>query len=300
MADLHLRLGKDMLVVEGPLGPLLERQGLPAGESLEELSLLDPELVSSVHRLYASSGTQCLLTNTRGCLRSALDDAGVDAPVADLVHAASQCAQEAKPQHLLGVMGPSPVFRSGEGAWSEEEDELEENGHDRRWNQAATEYRELADALAQEPIDAFLIQGIGDIEEALCALSVTAPHQIITILALSLTPEGYLSGSGQALEDAILILDALGVDIIGIDAGVPAAFLPALLSRCQTVSSKPLFVLVDAEEGDGIRKSTDIAAEVAEELMAAGAQFIGPGNGGTPAHAGAIWSIISGKDVARS
>ena len=55
---------KNMTLLDGAMGTMLQRAGLKLGDRPETLSITAPETVESIQRQYIQAGTQLLLTNT--------------------------------------------------------------------------------------------------------------------------------------------------------------------------------------------------------------------------------------------
>ena len=54
------------VILDGAMGTILQRRGLPPGGQPELLNLTRPELIESIHREYISAGSQVIYTNTFG------------------------------------------------------------------------------------------------------------------------------------------------------------------------------------------------------------------------------------------
>ena len=63
------RADREILLLDGGMGTLLQRQGLGIGHAPEECNLVQTDLVEQAHREFAEAGAQILLTNTFGGTR---------------------------------------------------------------------------------------------------------------------------------------------------------------------------------------------------------------------------------------
>ncbi|MDR3686988.1 MAG: homocysteine S-methyltransferase family protein, partial [Coriobacteriia bacterium] len=107
MPDIMMRIGRDVLVVDGAMGTMLHRAGMPAGECPELLNVTNPEMVADVHRLYRFAGADCVTTNTFGGSAPKLAEYGLADRVVELNVAAVRIAQREGGPHVLADMGPT-------------------------------------------------------------------------------------------------------------------------------------------------------------------------------------------------
>jgi len=112
MPDIGLRLGREVLVIDGAMGTMLHRHDIPADQSLMQLNITAPELVEEVHRLYALAGADCATTNSFGGSRHKLEAYGLGDQVTDLNRAAVRLARSGGRAHP----GGHGSHRSGDGA----------------------------------------------------------------------------------------------------------------------------------------------------------------------------------------
>jgi len=55
--DIMMRLGRDMLVLDGAMGTMLQRSGMSPGECPELLNVTAPDMVGQVLDLYKLAGS---------------------------------------------------------------------------------------------------------------------------------------------------------------------------------------------------------------------------------------------------
>ena len=93
MPDILTRLGREVLVIDGAFGTMLQRAGIPPEQCPEQLNLTGPEIVSDIHRGYVLAGADCVTTNSFGGSRPKLDEYGLGDQVAELNRAAVRVAR---------------------------------------------------------------------------------------------------------------------------------------------------------------------------------------------------------------
>ena len=91
------RLEAGPLLWDGAMGTqLYERSGLQADRCLEEMNVLDPELVKSVHLDYIRAGAQVIETNTFGANSLRLAAYGLADRVVEINRAGVEIARAAQ------------------------------------------------------------------------------------------------------------------------------------------------------------------------------------------------------------
>jgi 5-methyltetrahydrofolate--homocysteine methyltransferase len=290
MPDIALRLGRDVLVVDGAMGTMLQRAAVPAEQCNEQLNITAPELIANIHRDYVLIGAHCVTTNTFGGTRTKLAEYGLEDQVAEINHAGVRLARRSGVQHVLADIGPSGRV-------------LEPLG-DATFTELHDVFAEQTTALAAEGPDAILIETMTDIAEARCAVLAARSVCDLPVLAtVSFGLKGRMELSGTDPETAAVILEAAGASAIGINCGLgPEQMLP-LVERMLAATSLPVIVQPNAGmpalvDGHTVFPATpDELGEWAERFVAAGASLVGSCCGSTPAFTAAIVEFASERRI---
>ncbi|MBI5232410.1 MAG: homocysteine S-methyltransferase family protein, partial [Coriobacteriales bacterium] len=291
MPDILMRLGREVLVVEGAMGTMLQRAGLPAGECPEFLNVTAPDMVAGVHKLYRLAGADCCITNTFGGSRPKLDEYGLGDRVEELNRAAVRIASQYGAPHVLADVGPSGKV-------------LEPLG-ETTFDELFDVYAEQIAALAAEAPDAILIETMTDIAEARCAvLAARSVTELPVIATVTIGSAGRMDLSGTDAATAAVILEAAGASAVGVNCGLgPEQMLP-LLEEMAEATALPLIVQPNAgmpvlnSVGETIFPGTpDEFYEWAGRAADAGAAMIGSCCGSTPAFTAEIAAAVSDRDV---
>jgi 5-methyltetrahydrofolate--homocysteine methyltransferase len=132
IAQLHAALAQRILILDGAMGTMIQRQGLDEadyrGERFKDwprdlkgnndlLVLTKPEVIRAIHAQYLEAGADIIETNTFNGNRLSQADYGLQDVTAELVTAAARLAREAaddytarepsKPRFVAGVLGPT-------------------------------------------------------------------------------------------------------------------------------------------------------------------------------------------------
>ncbi len=135
------QLNKRILIIDGAMGTMLQRENLTAedfgGEELdgcnENLVITRPDVVTNIHREYLKAGADIICTNTFGGTPLVLNEYGLGDQAEDINKIAVQLAKAAAeeysteewPRFVAGAIGPTTKTLSVTGGISF--DELSEN-----------------------------------------------------------------------------------------------------------------------------------------------------------------------------
>lgn len=291
MPDILNRLGRDVLVIDGAMGTMLQRAGLPAGECPELVNVTAPEMIADVHRLYSLAGADCTTTNTFGGTAPKLAEYGLADRVAELNAAAVRIAKREGAAHVLGDIGPTGLVMEPLGPAT--------------FDEIFSAFAEQAAALAGQGPDALLIETMTDISEARCAvLAAKSVCDLPVFVTCTFGLNGRMDLSGTDPETAAIVLEAAGADAVGMNCGLgPEQMLP-LLARMVSATKLPVIVQPNAglpqldEEGHTVFPGTpEEMGAFAAAAREAGAAMIGSCCGSTPVYSGAIVDAVADKDV---
>ncbi len=291
MPDIMMRLGKQMLVLDGAMGTMLQRFGLPAGECPELLNVTAPDLVGQVLDLYKLAGSDCTLTNSFGGSAPKLAEYGLADRVSELNRAAVRVARHHGGPHVLADMGPTGLVMQPLGTAT--------------FDEVFAAFAEQASALAAEHPDAIFIETMTDIAEARCAvLAAKSVTDLPVFASVTFGLAGVMDLSGTPPEAAAVILQAAGADAIGLNCGLgPEQMLP-LLTRMVSAASVPVIVQPNAglptlnDAGETVFPGTaDEMGAFADAACTAGVAAVGSCCGSSPSYTGAIYDAVNGREV---
>lgn len=291
MPDIMLRLGREVLVLDGAMGTMLQRAGLPAGECPELLNVTAPDMVGQVLNLYKLAGSDCTITNTFGGSRSKLAEYGYEGRVEEFNRAAVRVAKQYGAPHVLADIGPSGRVLAPLG--------------DATFDELFDVYAEQAAALAAEGPDALFLETFTDIAEVRCAvLACKSVSELPVIASVTFGLGGRMDLSGTDPETAAVILEAAGADAVGMNCGLgPDQMLP-LAARMVKATRLPVVVQPNAGLPTLDANGSTVFPGTPEEMGAfaaaareAGVAAIGSCCGSSPAYTGAIVDAVADLDV---
>jgi 5-methyltetrahydrofolate--homocysteine methyltransferase len=288
--DVLVRLGREVLVVDGAMGTMLQRAGMPAGQCPEQLNLIDPEMVLAVHTSYVTVGAECVSTNTFGGTRTKLAEYGLGDMVAELNRAGVRLARQAGAQHILADVGPCGLVLEPLGSAP--------------FDEVFDIFAEQIAALAAEDPDAIAFETFTDLAEIRCALlAARSVTDLPLIASVSFGLSGRMELSGTDPATAAVVLQACGATVVGMNCGLgPEQMLP-LVEAMAAATDLPLIVQPNAglprlEDGRTVFPGTpDEMGEYAARFVDAGAAMVGSCCGSSPSFTGAIVDFAKSRPV---
>lgn len=230
------RLRREILILDGSMGALLQSRGLPDGYAPDLWNTEKPEAIEAVHREYIEAGSTIVLTNTFGATRLRLGEYQAEGRVREINRAAVQVARKAAAGRnvlVAGDIGPSGTTLEPFGELPFEE--------------AVEIFREQAQALADAGVDLIAIETMFDLTEAKAALiavrDVAPDMPVIAHMTFSLRG---VTDTGTDPETAAVVLEACGADVIGVNCSVGPEDMLEVVGRMARATNLPLCVQPNA------------------------------------------------------
>lgn len=278
---LHDLLNEKILVFDGAMGTMLQKNGLTTG-CPEEFNLNNREVIKSIHKEYVNAGCNIIQTNTFGANRIKLAEYNLQSKVEEINRAAVKLVKEMAGEEVLvaGDIGPTGKLMYPVG--------------DLSFDEAYEVFHEQAKVLIESGVNIINIETISDIQEARAAIiAVKDAGDVPIICTLTFNTEmRTLTGSDP--ETVATVLEALGVDILGVNCGFGPDMMIDIVRKMSSVTDK--YIIAQPNAGlpkyiDGITYydlTPEKMASYVEDLINAGANIIGGCCGTTPEHMKAI------------
>ncbi len=287
------RLGKEVLIIDGSMGALLQSEGLPSGYAPDLWNLEKPEAIASVHKRYVDAGAQIIITNTFGSSRPRLEEYGRQNDLKKINRAGVEIARKAADGRALvaGGSGPSGklIFPMG----------------DVDFEDAVAIFREQGQALVEAGADLLIIETMFDLMETKAAVIGfnEVRGRVPLIVSMTFTAGG-VTDTGTTPEAAAAVLEGLGVDVLGVNCSTGPAEMLDVVRRIAAASKLPIMVEPNAGlpvlEGGVTRFKApmDEVASFAPKFVELGAGIIGGCCGTRPEYIQKISSLVKGQPVA--
>ncbi|MGC8529655.1 MAG: homocysteine S-methyltransferase family protein [Leptospirillia bacterium] len=290
MIPLLERLKKDILILDGSMGALLQGRGLPPGYAPDLWNLERPKDIQAVHAEYRAAGSDILLTNTFGASRRRLAEYQAEGRIREINHAGVELARRAAAgkAYVAGDIGPfgSTIAPFGDTTFEE----------------AVAIFREQASILAEAGVDLIAIETMFDIQEMRAALiGVREGAPGIPVMAFMTYNADGITDSGSDPETVAAVLEGFSVEIMGLNCSVgPEAMLPVLERLGRTTHTylgiEPNAGLPVHRDGKTVYPSgAEEMASFAPAFAEAGANIVGGCCGTTPDYIRLISKILKGR-----
>lgn len=277
------------VITDGAWGTQLQTMGLAPGECPDLWNLARPDRVEAVARSYVEAGSEVILTNTFGANRPRLALQGDEARAVEINRAGARLSRRAAGSRarVFASIGPSGALLAA---------------GDVEPSTLAAAFAEQARALADEGVDALLLETFADLEEARIALEAAKATDLPVIVSLVFDSgaDGDRTMMGVTPEEAAVALTAAGADAIGANCGSAIASAVGLCRRLRAATTLPLWIkpnagLPDMVAGRAVyRVAPEEFARHAPALVAAGANFVGGCCGTSPAFVAALRQTLRG------
>ena len=93
MAQHNLFQKKPRLYLDGGMGTMLQKSGMPAGEIPEKYNIEHPEQITAIHKAFLAAGSDIVYANTFGANRLKMKKSGYS--VQELISAGIACGKAA-------------------------------------------------------------------------------------------------------------------------------------------------------------------------------------------------------------
>ncbi|HLB59781.1 MAG TPA: homocysteine S-methyltransferase family protein [Bdellovibrionota bacterium] len=222
-------LQSHLMVLDGSMGALLMRRGLPPGYAPDLWNLEKPDVIEQVHRDYAEAGADILITNTFGASKLRLSEYNAYTKLKEINQRAVEIARRgAKGKcFIAGDIGPSgeTIYPTGTLPF----------------DQAFEIFSEQAKVLIQSGVDAIIVETMFDSLEFKAALSaIRSISPSVPILAFMTFNTDTFSDTGISPESCVAIAEGFHADLVGANCSVGPEAMLKVIERMRSVSNLPL------------------------------------------------------------
>ncbi|UCE98615.1 MAG: homocysteine S-methyltransferase family protein [Planctomycetota bacterium] len=271
------------VLLDGAMGTQLDKRGL-MGRGRNNLDA--PDAVLEIHQEYARCGCDALTTNTLTMNRIYIETHNVGVEVRDVNRAGAKLARQAagEKQYVLGDISSTGKLLEPYGQYKEA--------------QFYAAFKEQAEILSEAGVDAFIIETMFDLREALCAVRACKDNfslPVIASIAFATKEKGGRTMMGNSAAQCAGELTDAGVDVVGANCGdIDPAAMAEIVGMLKSATTVPILAQPNAGRPKLVGAQTvfDMAPESFEEgifkCIGAGANIVGGCCGTTPEHILAI------------
>jgi len=224
------RLRREVLLLDGAMGTMLQARGLPPGEPPEAFLLARPEATREIPRAYVEAGSDVVITATFGASPLRLADHGLAGRCREINRLAVRVAREASRPGTLVAAGLGPcgklIAPLGEASFEE----------------VRANYEQQAAALASMDPDLFIVETVFELREMKAIVQAVRRHYDGPVVAQLTFGEDGRTFYGTDALTALTVVEALDVAVVGANCAVGPRRLLALFEQMGPYAVKPLSV----------------------------------------------------------
>jgi len=279
-------LNKRILIIDGAMGTQLMAKGVRPEDCFDAQNLKNPDIVLSVHKSYIDAGADIIETNTFGANRIKLADYNLIDKVFEINVQAVKIAKAAAKDKafVCGSIGPLGKMIDPLGEIT--------------FDQAYAAFAEQAKALQEGGADVVSIETMSDLQEMRAAVIAVKNETKLPIIASLTYDDGEKTIYGTPPEVAVVVLEALGIDVIAANCSTGPEGVLKVAKRYLAATKLPVMVMPNAGMPDLIdnkavyKMTPKKFGEFAEKFAKLGVRIIGGCCGTTPEHIRAVKDSI--------
>jgi methionine synthase I (cobalamin-dependent)/5,10-methylenetetrahydrofolate reductase len=283
MKSFRDRVGKEVILFDGGVGTYLYEKGIFINTCFDELNLINPDIVSEVHRDYVNAGADVIETNTYGANRFKLAAHGLETKVHDVNLKGAQIAKKVAGDTALvaGSVGPLGVQIEPLGKLS--------------YDEAKDVFKEQIKGLLDGGVDLIILETfslVAELKQAIRAVK-ELNADIPVIAQVTINDDGNLL-SGASIQSFVTGVAEYQLDAIGMNCSVGPKTMLEALEQLKPLTRLPISVQPNAglPQNVGGRNiymtSPEYIAEYSKRFIQTGAAIVGGCCGTNPEHIKAI------------
>lgn len=279
------------VILDGATGTNLMKAGMPIGVCPEKWVMEHPDVLIKLQREFVEAGSNIVYAPTFTGNRIKLEEYGLEASLEEINTTLVKFSKEAAGDKALVAgdmtMTGKQLFPLGELMFEE----------------LVEVYKEQAKVLDAAGVDLFVVETMMSLQE--CRAAVLAIREVSDLpIMVSLTyNEDGRTLYGTPPETAVVVLQSLGVDVIGINCSTgPMEMVEPVKKMAQyatiPILAKPNAGLPELVDGKTVYRMTpEEFAEAGVALVQAGAAIVGGCCGTEPSHIKALSDAVHGMEI---
>ena len=279
------------VILDGATGTNLMKAGMPIGVCPEKWVMEHPDVLIKLQRDFVEAGSNIVYAPTFTGNRIKLEEYGLEASLEEINTTLVKFSKEAAGDKALVAgdmtMTGKQLFPLGELMFEE----------------LVEVYKEQAKVLDAAGVDLFVVETMMSLQE--CRAAVLAIREVSDLpIMVSLTyNEDGRTLYGTPPETAVVVLQSLGVDVIGINCSTgPMEMVEPVKKMAQyatiPILAKPNAGLPELVDGKTVYRMTpEEFAEAGVALVQAGAAIVGGCCGTEPSHIKALSDAVCGMEL---
>lgn len=265
-------MSKEYILLDGAMGTMLQKAGLPLGMRPEIFGLEHPEILKDIHKQYIEAGSQVIYTNTFGLNRHKCVD--LNYSLKELIVENIKIAKEAAKDQCKVALDIGPIG------------ELMEPYGTLSFEQAYDTFAEIIDIAKDVGIDLIIFETMSDLYEVKAGVLAAKEHCNLPIWVTMSFEQNGRTFTGTTVSSMACVLDGLDIDAMGINCSLGPDEIFPLIQEMKQWTNKPIIVKPNAGLPDPATGLYSMNAKTFQEKMepfkTLGVQMIGGCCGTTP------------------
>ncbi|MDR1236277.1 MAG: homocysteine S-methyltransferase family protein, partial [Holosporaceae bacterium] len=226
-------LSEKFTLLDGGMGTMLQKIGIPPGTCPEVLNMESPEIIEDIHAQYIEAGSQIIYTNTFGANGYKLSATGFSPK--EIIDAAVKTARRAIGKRDVQValdVGPIGALLQPNGCLS--------------FDEAYHLFREQVLAGKNAGVDLIIIETMTDLLEAKAAVLAAKEHTDLPVFITMSYEENGRTFVGCDPASMAITFEGLGVTALGLNCSMGPRDLIPILDKVLRHTNLPLIVKANA------------------------------------------------------
>ena len=289
--ELKALIADGPVILDGATGTNLMEKGMPMGVCPEAWILENKEIMIDLQRRYVEAGTQILYAPTFTANRIKLEEYDLSDRLVQMNRDLVKISKEAAggKAYVAGdmTMTGKQLFPLG----------------DLMFEELVDVYKEQARILDDEGVDLFVVETMMSLQESRAAvIAIREVSDLPIMVSLTYNEDGRTL-FGTTPEVAVVVLQSLGADVIGVNCSTGPAEMAPLVAKMAEYATIPILAkpnngFPELIDGKTIYRTTpEEFAQAGVSLVEAGAAIVGGCCGTTPAHIRALAGLVKGMEV---
>ena len=282
---------KGPIILDGATGTNLMAAGMPIGVCPEKWVMDHPDVLLELQKAFVEAGTNIVYAPTFTGNRIKLEEYDLADDLEEINTTLVKLSKEAVGDKALVAgdmtMTGRQLFPLG----------------DLMFDELVEVYKEQASVLASAGADLFVVETMMSLQECRAAvLAIKEVSDLPIMVTLTYNEDGRTL-FGTPPETAVVVLQSLGVDVIGINCSTGPMEMVEPVKKMAEYSTIPILAkpnagLPELVDGNTIYRMTpEEFAEAGVALVQAGAAIVGGCCGTTPAHIKALADAVRGMEI---
>ena len=287
--DFKTLLKNEFVFLDGGMGTELQKRGMEAGKSSEEMNSEHPEWVIDIMKSYINAGSNIVSANTFSSNRIKLE--GTGRTVEQSVKLAFDCAKKAAEgtDALIAIdVGPIGQLLEPTGTLTFEE--------------AYDIFKEVIVAGKNNGADLVVIETMTDIYEVKAALLAAKENTDLPVLCYMTFEKSGRTFTGCSVPAMALVIEGIGADAIGVNCSLGPNDLYGVVEELIAWTDLPVVIKPNAGLPDPATGAYDIDADMFAGYMKKyaemGVKIFGGCCGTSPDYISALVKALNGMEYA--